>query len=57
MKGEHFDHLAEGAPTVKALVKLGEEHGVDLPICQTIYSMLYEAAVPRMRCPACSSAQ
>ena len=53
VKGEHFDHLAEGAPTVKALVKLGEEYGVDLPICKTIYSMLYEGcsakeALPRL---------
>ena len=53
MKGEHFNCLAEGAPTVKALVKLGEEYGVDLPICQTIHSMLYEGcsakeALPRL---------
>ena len=53
VKGEQFDHLAEGAPTVKALVKLGETYGVDLPICKTIYSMLYEncsaqEALPRL---------
>ena len=42
IKGEPFDQLAEGASTVKALVRLGKEYGVDLPICRTVYGMLYE---------------
>ncbi len=42
VKGEPFDQLAEGASTVKALVQLGERYEVDLPICKTVYSMLYQ---------------
>ena len=42
IKGEPFDQLAEGASTVKALVCLGKEYEVDLPICRTVYGMLYE---------------
>ncbi len=42
IKGEPFDHLAEGASTVKALVKLGEQYHVDLPICNVVYELLYE---------------
>ena len=41
-----FDRLAEGVPTAKALVKLGEEYDVDLPICKTVYSVLYENKRP-----------
>lgn len=37
-----YDKLAEGAPTVKALLKLGKEHHVELPICQTVYDILYK---------------
>lgn len=42
VKGESFTQLAEGASTVKALVKLGDTYQVDLPICKAVYSMLYE---------------
>ena len=41
IKGEPFDRLAEGASTVQALVRLGEEYNVDLPICQTVNDLLY----------------
>ena len=41
IKGEAFDRLAEGASTVQALVRLGEEYQVDLPICQTVNDLLY----------------
>ena len=44
IKAEPYTELAEGVPTVKALVKLGEEYRVDLPICKAIYSVLYENA-------------
>ena len=37
-----FEKLAEGASTVKALIMLGEAYHVDLPICKTVYSMLYQ---------------
>lgn len=42
IKGEAFDQLAEGASTVKALVRLGKEYGVELPICRVVYEMLYQ---------------
>lgn len=46
IKGEGFDALAEGAATVKAMVKLGKEHGVELPISEVVYEVLYNDAPP-----------
>ena len=42
VKGEDFPLLAEGYYTVDALVKLGKEHHTELPICDAVYSILYE---------------
>ena len=47
VKGETFDALAEGYATVLALVMLGEQTGVDLPICRAVHRILYEGAAPR----------
>ena len=47
VKGEPYGELAEGAATVKALVRLGEEQGVSLPICRAVYQVLYEGADPQ----------
>ena len=44
VKGENPDFLAEGYYTVKALVELGRSYGIELPICQAVYSVLYEGA-------------
>lgn len=44
VKGEAFGKLAEGVMTSKALYRLGEEHGVDLPIVQSVYELLFENA-------------
>jgi glycerol-3-phosphate dehydrogenase (NAD(P)+) len=44
VRGEHFDALAEGYYTVKAMMKLSEDTGTELPICATVYSILYEGA-------------
>ena len=46
IRGQEFGHLAEGVPTSKAIVRLGEVYGVDLPICKTVYSVLYEHKPP-----------
>ena len=46
ISGEACDFLAEGYYTVKALVGLSARYGVELPICQTIYDVLYENAEP-----------
>lgn len=40
VKGEHFELLAEGVDTTKALVLLGQKHNVELPICNTVNSVI-----------------
>ena len=42
VKGEKFEHLAEGYYTVKALVNMGKELNVELPICNRVYEVLYD---------------
>ena len=44
--GEKFEVLAEGYYTVKALMALEERYGVELPICRTVYSLIYENKEP-----------
>ena len=44
VKGEKFDKLAEGYYTVDALMRLSRKHGVELPICEVVYRVLYENA-------------
>ncbi len=41
IKGEKFESLAEGYYTVKAMMQLSEKYGVELPICETVYNVLY----------------
>ncbi len=41
IKGEHFESLAEGYYTVRALVNMSEKTGVELPICRAVYDVLY----------------
>lgn len=47
VQGLDYDKLAEGYFTVKALVSMAEEKGVELPICNAVYVMLYENCDPR----------
>lgn len=42
--GKTPDFLAEGYYTVKALVLLAEQYGVDLPICTSVYNVIYNNA-------------
>ena len=51
IKNQEFGYLAEGAYTVKALVKLGREYNVDLPISTTVYEMLYEGKTAQEALP------
>ncbi|MBE6619240.1 MAG: NAD(P)H-dependent glycerol-3-phosphate dehydrogenase [Ruminococcaceae bacterium] len=44
--GEKCEVLAEGYYTVKALMALEERYGVELPICRTVYSLIYENKEP-----------
>ena len=46
IKGEQFEDLAEGYFTAKAIHKLALEYGVDMPICNCVYEVLYEGADP-----------
>lgn len=42
VKGENYEKLAEGCYTVKALVEMEKNLGVELPICRAVYKVLYE---------------
>ena len=42
--GQAYNELAEGYHTVRALHALAARHGVELPICETVYRVLYEQA-------------
>lgn len=44
VKGNKFNKLAEGVMTSKALYKLGQEYGVDLPIVHAVHEVLFEGA-------------
>ncbi len=44
IRGEKFNALAEGYYTVAALMTMAQKHQVDLPICQTVYRILYKNA-------------
>ena len=46
VQGKPYTQLAEGYYTVKALVQLGKQYGVELPICQSVYHILYEKGDP-----------
>ncbi len=45
--GKPYTALAEGYATVRALLLLGEQTEVELPICRAVYRILYEKADPR----------
>ncbi|NLT58644.1 MAG: NAD(P)H-dependent glycerol-3-phosphate dehydrogenase [Clostridiales bacterium] len=47
VKGEPFDRLAEGVYTVKAMLALSQAHGVELPISQALYDIVYRQADPK----------
>ncbi len=47
VQGKAYHELAEGYYTVKAIRKLGKAYGVELPICEAIYQILYEDKEPR----------
>ena len=42
VQGKSFEHLAEGYETAKAMHLLAERYQVELPICEAVYSVLYE---------------
>ncbi|MBQ9833193.1 MAG: NAD(P)H-dependent glycerol-3-phosphate dehydrogenase [Clostridia bacterium] len=44
--GESFNGLAEGYYTVKALVEMSKECKLELPICNSVYDVIYKNADP-----------
>ena len=46
VKKEKFPKLAEGVATSKALKMLGEKYGVDMPITNAVYDILYNGKEP-----------
>ena len=46
VSGRAYDKLAEGYYTVKPMVELAEEKGVELPICRVVYDILYQQCDP-----------
>ena len=47
VRGEAYEKLAEGYYTVRVLTALGAQYGVELPICQAVYAILFEQRDPR----------
>ncbi len=47
VQGKEYDKLAEGYYTAAAMVRLAEQHHVELPITQAVYDMLYNHAEPK----------
>ena len=46
VRGESYDELAEGVPTTAALLRLGEEYQVELPICSAVDSVIRLGSEP-----------
>ena len=44
IKKEPYSKLAEGAATVKALMKLSKEYNVEMPISQLVYDVIHNGA-------------
>ena len=47
VRGEKYSSLAEGYYTVEAIMKISEEHHVDLPICRAVYEVLFQGKDPK----------
>jgi len=38
--------VAEGAPTAKAVKIMAQRHSIEMPICEAVYSILYQSEAP-----------
>lgn len=47
VQGKTYNQLAEGYYTVKAIRNLGKAYGVELPICEAVYQIIYETKEPK----------
>ena len=52
IRHQDFHRLAEGYYTVEALMLLGRQYGVELPICRAVHDILYEHADPQAALPS-----
>lgn len=43
-KGERYGKLAEGVATLRAVKLLADQAGIDMPICQALYKVIFEEA-------------
>ena len=46
IKGEKYTSLAEGYYTADAMMRLSKKYDVELPICRTVYEIIYNGADP-----------
>lgn len=46
VQGMDYGKLAEGVATTKALLRLGEQYQVELPICKAVYDIIYDHMNP-----------
>lgn len=42
VQGADYNELAEGYYTVRAICRLGKAYGIELPICEAVYQIVYE---------------
>ena len=47
VKKEEYTSLAEGYYTVKAMMNIAKEKNIELPICETVYNILYNNKDPK----------
>ncbi len=47
VKKEEYSSLAEGYYTVKAMINIARDKNIELPICETVYNILYENKDPK----------
>ena len=47
VKGEEYTSLAEGYYTVNAMMNIAKDMNIELPICETIYNILYNKKDPK----------
>ena len=47
VKKEEYTSLAEGYYTVKAMMKISKDKNIELPICETVYNILYNDKDPK----------
>lgn len=47
VRGEKFDNLAEGYYTVKAMMNIAKVKDIEIPICETVFNILYNKEDPK----------